>query len=446
MSRHKIGFSIAIFLALFLLVRLIMPERSKGPAFSDADLIPSRTAVPVASNAYWVLAQAADQLYWPEAVQRKLNDVSDDKTWDDAFVSDLLERNEPCLLLFETSLKQPELLIAEPKASEEEYPYLGAWKFIGRLASVRAASLLKAGKEEEAYTAALDIVRFGHRIENSGGPILHCLVGTSVKIIGLRRINKITAQTSLNPAHLASIIRALNRYWADETALTNTLKVEYRLKSKALDNFAAGNFSPTNSAWDQISVSVGMKPLFSASKTRAKFAQATRVLLESVPMHFSEMPLAEIPGPTTNRSGFKQLLAGNAVGDVLYDIWSPAWENFMAKKCQENVHVAAAQLLLALKAFHIKNLRLPSALDELVPEFLPQVPVDDFDGMPFRYSVEKRLIYSVGQNLNDDGGQEFGPSRERLDMPFKIDFESDAASNATNRSRITAPPSQPKRP
>ena len=52
--------------------------------------------------------------------------------------------------------------------------------------------------------------------------------------------------------------------------------------------------------------------------------------------------------------------------------------------------------------------RLPGPLDELAPRYLEAVPADPFDGRPLRY---KRLengyvIYSIGSNGIDDGGQE----------------------------------------
>jgi len=34
------------------------------------------------------------------------------------------------------------------------------------------------------------------------------------------------------------------------------------------------------------------------------------------------------------------------------------------------------------------------------------VPEDDFSGKPLRYDLDKRLIYSVGEDLEDDGGKD----------------------------------------
>ena len=66
--------------------------------------------------------------------------------------------------------------------------------------------------------------------------------------------------------------------------------------------------------------------------------------------------------------------------------------------------MSVTQTLIAIKAFKMKTGRLPKTLDELVPENLAAVPLDDFDGKPLRYSPEKKILYSVGKDLKDVGG------------------------------------------
>lgn len=49
----------------------------------------------------------------------------------------------------------------------------------------------------------------------------------------------------------------------------------------------------------------------------------------------------------------------------------------------------AARLMLALRRFELKHDRPPEVLAELVPEFLPAVPLDPFDGATFRYRLSR---------------------------------------------------------
>ncbi len=56
----------------------------------------------------------------------------------------------------------------------------------------------------------------------------------------------------------------------------------------------------------------------------------------------------------------------------------------------------------------IRAAGLPENLNELVPQFLPTVLADPFDGQPLRYHrlAKGYVIYSVGQDGHDDGGRE----------------------------------------
>jgi hypothetical protein len=62
---------------------------------------------------------------------------------------------------------------------------------------------------------------------------------------------------------------------------------------------------------------------------------------------------------------------------------------------------------VALKRFHLKHGVYPAELAELTPNFFLQQPLDPMDGQPLRYHLKPDgtfLLYSVGEDGNDDGG------------------------------------------
>jgi hypothetical protein len=62
---------------------------------------------------------------------------------------------------------------------------------------------------------------------------------------------------------------------------------------------------------------------------------------------------------------------------------------------------------IALKRYQLKYGKYPMDLDSLVPEFVSAVPLDPVDGQPLRYRLNSDgtfLLYSVGDNGKDDGG------------------------------------------
>ena len=61
---------------------------------------------------------------------------------------------------------------------------------------------------------------------------------------------------------------------------------------------------------------------------------------------------------------------------------------------------------LALRLYRKENGRYPENLQQLVPKYLPSVPIDPYDGKPLRYrKLQKGFkVWSVGGNRKDDGG------------------------------------------
>ena len=72
-------------------------------------------------------------------------------------------------------------------------PYLAPWKEIGHLGAIRAEILFTQGQQHEAFEQTIQVVRFGRRIQDGRGSIIHYLVGTAIKRIGLERLQRIHA-------------------------------------------------------------------------------------------------------------------------------------------------------------------------------------------------------------------------------------------------------------
>jgi len=77
----------------------------------------------------------------------------------------------------------------------------------------------------------------------------------------------------------------------------------------------------------------------------------------------------------------------------------------------------AALSVLACELYRRDHGQWPATLAELSPQYLPSPPVDRFDGEPLRYRLVdgRPLMYSIGRDLDDDGGRApQDPSDRRL--------------------------------
>ena len=73
-----------------------------------------------------------------------------------------------------------------------------------------------------------------------------------------------------------------------------------------------------------------------------------------------------------------------------------------------------ATTALALKRYQMRHGQYPSELSALVPELLASIPRDPVDGQPLRYHLKPDgsfLLYSIGEDGKDDGGDASPPGK-----------------------------------
>jgi hypothetical protein len=76
---------------------------------------------------------------------------------------------------------------------------------------------------------------------------------------------------------------------------------------------------------------------------------------------------------------------------------------------EEPLRIAELRLLvldLAIQAYFLDHTRLPDTLDELTPNYLPSLPIDNCSGKPFTYRRrgDRYTLYSLGPDGDDDHG------------------------------------------
>lgn len=83
-----------------------------------------------------------------------------------------------------------------------------------------------------------------------------------------------------------------------------------------------------------------------------------------------------------------------------------------------------ARTAIAIERYRRSHGQTPKTLDELVPEFLDQLPVDPFDGAPLRYHSDAAgyKVYSIGPDGIDQGGKAVETGME-LDIVFEVPFK-----------------------
>jgi hypothetical protein len=412
---------LGIFIAFVLLYGFLMVRLSIPATVNDKELQFPRASIPAGSNAFDVLQTAASHLWWPDKQRDQLYDLASNTNWNDTLAATVLATNRESLAGWDAAIKLPDFQVPEFNYNDLA-PFLAEWKQLAQVAEVRENALFHSGQDKEAFDKILDHVQLGQRMQNAHGPLIDYLVGTAVRNMGLSQIQHWAGKTHLTPNQLKDYIRQLGLSPDEESvAFANAIKGEYQFQIGMLDAFRQGKITNSDSE-DYHPRAMRFMPLLNVSRTKALFAQADLILVKDSPRHYNE---AKLPDQDLDQSGpVRMFLSGNSVGQILFYMTMPAVIPSLAVKSKNDTQLQATRTILALRAYQLTRGNLPVDLSALVPEFLDAVPVDDFDGQPLRYSPGRKIVYSVGQNLKDDGGNDSrpGPSNRPLDLVYKFDF------------------------
>jgi hypothetical protein len=424
MKKWFLRIGLGIVLAVVLLYGFLMTRSAMPATVNDKELQFPRASIPEGSNAFDVLQTATSHVWWPKAQSDQLDDLLRDTNWNDSLANTFLISNRETLASWDAATKLPDFQVLEISNFDDLPSYLEEWKRLAQVAEVRENVLLHNGRDKEAFDQIVSHIQIGRRMQNAHGPLIDYLVGAAVRNMGLSQMQHWVGKTHLTPEQLKDYIRQLQLNPDEEgAAFANTIRGEYQFQIESLDAMSQrkNTISDPDNSYPRPKQFL---PLFNFSQTKELFAEGDLMLVKASQHHYNE---AKLPDLESNRPGIVSIyLSGNPVGQILYYMAMPAVMPALATKSKGDVQLQATRTILALRACQLTHGNLPPDLSALVPEFLDAVPVDDFDGQPLRYSPERKIVYSVGKNLKDDGGDDRGsdaPEFQRhLDLVYKFDF------------------------
>jgi hypothetical protein len=109
---------------------------------------------------------------------------------------------------------------------------------------------------------------------------------------------------------------------------------------------------------------------------------------------------------------------------ILLHVIMPALSRIAIIDTRNIAQLLTARVGLAIERYRLAAGKLPDDLTDLVPAYLDAVPKDPFDGNELRY---KRLevgfvVYSIGEDLSDDGGKERPTGKKKKGETWDVTF------------------------
>jgi hypothetical protein len=336
-----------------LAAQLVSPGSTGAAPPSDADLRIESAPVPADANGFLRLGEAAAAIRLASEERARIGGPTAG-AFDPAEAERIAAANEAALGLLDSAIRAPGFASGRLR---DAGPEIEAWRALANLSALRAGVRARAGDATGAIADATAPIALGRRL--AADP--HCGIGCAVGAFALKRIGTgalAAALPLLRPSadESRALVRTIAGGVTDPAAWRATWAVEYQRMKNAFG-----------------------RPNDSEAAELALAAAQFRVIR------------AQVGGPCAAwlRPRGSGLLR---IGDFDFAV-------FEIKRCFSDTDVAAAEALVALRAYAVEHGGLPATLDALVPRYLDAVPLDAFDGTPLRFDPERRLLRSVGSDL-----------------------------------------------
>jgi len=331
-----------------------------------------------------------------------------------------VEEAAPALAAIREALTKP--CVAPLRTSlEQEFPELIRFRWAVRLFVIESRHARASGRVTQCLDGLHDALRFAQAVE-IGGEALHRLASLGMETISLHELGQAVNARSLTPEQLERVIRLLQERECTEPALEQAIEAEFRgLKASAaqLDRqFKARGRS-------------SLPPMmYNLDAIIRRLEQDRSEALASAGPPYRELAEAGVR-PDKKGLRFPSVTAGMA--DTLSDIFVTGCRGAARANTRTCSQRGGTQLLAAIELYRLRQGGLPESLQELHSMKIEGVEAlrisDPLSDEPFIYRLSDGdyWLYSVSDNLTDDGGrprqrgQSNGPDDIVLHKPATVE-------------------------
>lgn len=396
---------------------LPVPREIDASPPGDSDRHPSPAGIEREENAWESFLEANKALVLTDDQVSRLEELEESGYDDDGWVAELLAANEEYFRLCRRAQEAP-----FAQASFGPCMKLRDWRLCKGVQLLRLRHEFARGSEDDALREAIWACEFAHKLANGLGPPIYYHFAKGFKDACLEVLISMLCETVVGKETLLPYAARLEALHEDGTALARVIAMEYAECMQYMEETLAPETE--GEALGEARELDGRLPwyLYHPNRTKEILYEYVTAYIEDSGEVYSDMRLPNLEDSVSLENTWLFALLPNVLGKMMLML-VPSNEQLARGKCKTNTRIAAAQAILALKCYYRDHHRLPASLEELVPAYLPEAPLDDFDGEALRYSAERRLVYSVGQDLVDAGGSEpEGPPFRLPDPSWRVAF------------------------
>ena len=378
--------------------------------FADFDL-PVEESIAPEENAFTYFMQASEALkrfYTDENGNSiELNKFVYENNTNLAVAAKILTENEQVFQLVRQGVECRSCVLPKPESKDALTPYVLHILSIGRLFSTKIKYEKERGDIESALRSADDLLSFGSMIRQNPNGFVSLVCAWAVEGMGIWRIQDLARDPRISKQQLWCLLEMPDKTPPHYASLQYAIKVEFALMAKYYESLPQiikhrETFKSHFGTDSLLPYFIFRYHGFSPKLAKIESAESYRLLISDSAKFYADMT-SFIEYDNIKRNFPDVFFEKNAIEKIIVSITSTTLTP-LEMRCKHDANLAATKIIIASHLFQRETGRRTQTLDELVPDYLPYVPLDPFDGAPFRYNTELGVIYSVGQSLTDFGG------------------------------------------
>ncbi|MDR2982878.1 MAG: hypothetical protein LBV12_11605 [Puniceicoccales bacterium] len=283
-----------------------------------------------------------------------------------------------------------------------------------RVVRYKALRLTQTGDPEAGLRLAAKIPLLGRKAGEVYGNSINFIGGSAIRRIGYDTIGEIAGNYQVSSECLREIRNTIEQSRFSNDAVRDAIKSDYchvrhyyidpflssaaNLKHLFATDGPSGSFTSIPYGMDICPEAILLKP----NETLRVYAGWTRETLKWADYNskeLSELAQLDVDEEATRYSkGRFPYDPRNAGGRaILRCMATDDFQSILRSRLVAESRASALEAMLAAREYELKYGAPPNSLEELVPEYLPGVPVDFMDDLPIRYSQEARMAWTIGR-------------------------------------------------
>lgn len=325
---------------------------------------------------------------------------SESEAWDPVFAAEVLAANAAVFPELEKGLSCRRYMSRKTDSTAMRLPWLFKNRSLAALLCLKSKQAQLAGDPAGAVKPALQAFRLGQLMADDSGSLIEWSIGITCERLALARLEELAADARTPEPALAKILAELDPWTPAGTieGYKNAMRCEYEYANLAIKELREGKCRDVD--FPELQLVHHIPYLLKPNITLRHLADSERRRINDASLSRSKFP-TNVPSkssyPDSVWAKIKFFARPNSVGVCFFGGGTGGGSDVgsLNKKFRLQAHVMALRLKIKLLQYEKQHGQLPEDLGALVPEFIPAVPDDPADDQPFRYSKEKKRVWSI---------------------------------------------------